>query len=173
MIFTKAFFLRAHSVSKAYAIVAPLKVLIASKSLASYAEITQHLTRCRDIQIVGFAHSHQDIIRQVRQYQPGLLILHVTEWGYPPKRLFQQLRQMQPQLRTLAIGCAPEHVRAYFLQLVPWGLSGCVCQWQSNELSTAVRTLKQGAAFYLCPRASQALIDAYRRMTHHESREKA
>ncbi|NPA92257.1 MAG: response regulator transcription factor [Chloroflexi bacterium] len=151
----------------------PLKVLIASKSLAVCAEIAQHLTRCSGVQIVGFAHNGQDIVRQTQRQHPDLLILHVPGCGYPTVALFQQLRQAQPQLRTLAVGCSPEHVRAYFLQLTPWGLSGCICQLRGGELRTAVRTLQQGASFYLCPRASQALIDAYRRMTHHWSREEA
>jgi len=119
---------------------------------------------------VGWAYTDDDMVQRTQRWQPDLLLFHIPSRGYPQGTLFRRLRAVQPRLRTLAIGCDPREVAAYFLELAPWGLSGCVCGESGPELREAVQVLGRGGTLYLCPQASQALIDAYRRQSRGWSR---
>jgi len=150
-----------------------IKVLIASRSPAICAEIENQLAAGAGIRIVGVAHDGADVLDLTAGQRPDVLVYHTASCGKPQLELLKQLQNVHPALKTLALECSPEHIRAYFIRMAAWGLRGCICQWRdSSELIDAVRSLSAGD-FYLCPLASQALVDAYRNMMHQVAREEA
>ncbi len=148
-----------------------LKVLIACGAPEIGAGIAQKLAACPEVQIVGLACAQEEVLQKTAEQAPDLLVFHVPSCGYPQAALFRRLHRLQPALRTLAIGCRPGEVGAYFLRLGPLGLSGCVCQGEDRELLEAVCVLGRGGTLYLCPQASQAIVEAYRRQSRRWNRE--
>jgi len=150
-----------------------IKVLIASRSDAVCDEIAQQLSGSRDIRVVGTANEGDEVLDLTRQHRPDVLVFHAASCGKPQLELLFQLQELHPPLKTLALECSPEHVRAYFISLAGWGLRGCICQWRdSDDIIDAVHSLGRGD-FYLCPLASHALVDAYRDMMHQVVQEEA
>ena len=150
-----------------------VKVLIASRSPAICAEIENQLSAGDGIRIVGTAYDGAGVLDLTAHQRPDVLVYHTASCGKPQLELLEQLQNMHPALKTLALECSPEHVRTYFIRMAAWGLRGCICQWRnSNELIDAVRSLGAGD-FYLCPLASHALVDAYRNMMHQVVQEEA
>jgi DNA-binding NarL/FixJ family response regulator len=143
-----------------------IKVLIASSSPAARAEIEEQLLTCDTIRVVGSAGANVDVLKLTARFKPDVLVFHAASCGKPQMDMLFHLRQIHSSLKTLALECSPEHVRAYFINLASWGLRGCICEWRNSaELIDAVCTLGRGD-FYLCPMASHALVDAYRDMIH-------
>ncbi len=140
-----------------------LSVLIACGSEEVGRQLARHITACEGVTVVGLAYTDENIVQQTAALRPDLLVFHVPSRGYPRGDLFRRLRAVQPRLRTLAVGCAAEEVGAYFLELAPLGLSGCVCQEEGPELREALCVLGRGGGWYLCPQASRAIVTAYRR----------
>ena len=150
-----------------------VKVLIASRSPATCAEIENQLTVHDGIRIVGSVHDRDGVLTMAARLQPDVMIYHMASCGKPELDMLKQLQKVLPTLKTLALECSPEHVKTYFIRMTAWGLRGCICQWRdSNELIDAVRSLGAGD-FYLCPLASHALVDAYRNMMHQVVQEEA
>ncbi len=135
------------------------------------AEIARQVSVCADVRVMETV-STEAIVHSVAEHRPDVLILHIPTCGCPDAQMFRRLRDIAPALRILAVGCAPPKVGDYFLRLAPLGLSGCVCQAEGPELQEAIRVLGAGGALYLCPQASQAIIEAYRRRVNHWSQEK-
>jgi len=149
-----------------------LKVLIACGSEEVGRELTRQIAACEGVRIVGWTYTDDETVQATAALLPDLLVFHVPSRGYPQGALFRRLRAAQPQLRTLAVGCEPHEVGAYFLELAPLGLSGCVCRGGEQELREALCVLGHGGSLYLCPRASQAIVEAYRRQSRRWSRER-
>ena len=144
-----------------------IQVLIACNSPDISAKIEGRLSKCATIDVVGSASTPEEILRLTRRFLPDVLVVHIASCGRPDTDLLLRLKQVQPQIKTLALECAPEQIRTYFVELAPWGLSGCICEWEkANELIDAVCTIGNGDS-YLCPLASHVLVDAYRDMRHH------
>lgn len=144
-----------------------IKVLIVSNSDSIRSKIEKQLSGCAQIKVVGAVEANEDALMLTWRFKPDVLVFHAASTGMPEMDLLFQLRQAQPQLRTLALECSPNQVRTLFIELAPWGLRGCICKWEgASELIDSVCTLGSGNS-YLCPIASHVLVDAYRDMLHH------
>ncbi len=148
-----------------------VSVLVACGAAEVGAEIARQVSVRADVQVMD-APSAEAILQCVAEYLPDVLVLHVPTCGCPDEQMFRRLRDIAPALRILAVGCAPASVGDYFLRLAPLGLSGCVCQAESQELQEAIRVLGAGGTLYLCPQASRAIVEAYRRRVNPWSQEK-
>ncbi|NOX61729.1 MAG: response regulator transcription factor [Chloroflexi bacterium] len=143
-----------------------IKVLILCHSPTVRSKIEELLLACADVRIVGSTGAHEDILRVARRTQPDVLVIHAAgSEGFQADLLFR-LKQVQPNLKTLMLGCPPDQARIHFAELAPWGLRGWICNWEgSSELVDALYALRNDD-FYLCPVASHVLVDAYRDMHH-------
>ncbi len=151
--------------------VAVVRVLVACGAEVIGAEIARQVSVCADVQVMETS-DPEAIIHAVAGHLPDVLILHVPTCGCPDERMFRRLQEIAPALRILAVGCTPARVGDYFLHLAPLGLNGCVCQAEGQELQEAIRVLGAGGTLYLCPQASRAILEAYRRRVNPWSRER-
>ena len=143
-----------------------IKVLILSHSPSIRAKIEELLLACADVRIVGSVTTSEEVIEVARRAQPDVLVLHPAGSEGGQTDLLFRLKQVQPKLKTLMLGCSPEQARVHFAELAPWGLRGWICKWEgSSELIDAIFALGNDD-FYLCPLASHVLVDAYRDMHH-------
>ena len=150
-----------------------VSVLVACGEASVGAEIVQRVSVCPDVEVLGLVSTEEAVMHQVAAQKPDLLVFHVPTCGCPKEQVFRKLRQIAPSLRILAVGCRPPEVGEYFLHLAPWGLSGCVCEGEGPELQEAIRVLGAGGTLYLCPQASQAIVEAYRHRISRWNREQS
>jgi len=147
------------------------RVLIASSSPETRTEIEQQISACDSIHVIGTVGRSQEVLELTARLKPDVLVFHAASCGKPHIELLFQLQELHPEIKVLALECSPQNVQSYFISLAAWGLRGCICEWRnSSELIDAVCTLGHGD-FYLCPKASHALVDAYRNMIHRDAPE--
>ena len=138
-----------------------LKVLLADDHELVRAGLERLLADAQDVEVVGAASNGFEVLRQVEESSPDLVLLDVSMPGKGGMDTLKELRQRFPGVRVLMLSMYPED--QYAVRLLKEGAAGYMTKESApEELLNAIRRI-HGGGRYVSAQLADALV------THLES----
>ncbi len=128
---------------------APLKVFLADDHPIVMAGIKALVTEDPRFEVIGQAANGREVVRQVIELRPDLLILDISMPGLNGLQVAERLRKDCPDCRILALTVHED--RGYLRQLLAYGVAGYLLKRSAAEDLIRALTSMASGGLYLDP----------------------
>lgn len=145
-----------------------IRVLLASDFVLLRAGLHALLQACANVEVIGECAAGPETIERVKETQPDILIVDVSPADRETFSAIKSLWKETSATRIIALSATADS--EFVLQLLRAGVLGCLSEHEAmTELVSAVNAVALGEVF-LCPSASGALLDKYRKQSQTRKR---
>jgi DNA-binding NarL/FixJ family response regulator len=132
--------------------ISPITVLIADDHPVVIGGIRRALEGHGDIEIVGEAHSGQEVLQMVERRRPRIVLLDLSMPGLSGLECVEQISAQWPKVKTVILSACEE--RAMINSALVAGASAYVSKRvMSMEVASVLRQTSSGAVFHAATRA--------------------
>jgi DNA-binding NarL/FixJ family response regulator len=136
-----------------------IRVWLASNLESSLSSTV--LTGCPSLKCVGQSDLSCDALKRIEATQPDVVILEIDAHDRRINRILKRFADTIPAMRIIAH--SPTDDKRFVMRLLRHGVHGYLSKLEiATELTRAITTVMQGDVF-LCPTASGALVNEYRK----------
>jgi two-component system invasion response regulator UvrY len=136
-----------------------LRILVADDHEIVRQGLKQVLNAEGDLEVIGEASNHAEVMQLVRRVACDVLILDIAMPGRNGIDTLKQIRSEQPKLPVLVLSMYPED--QYAFRALKAGASGYLTkQAAADQIVTAIRTISRGRR-YITPELAEQLARAF------------